>query len=113
MILDAIISALVSVLNGIYGLLPNWNWFEMYDKTTYDRGLYAGADPFPADMNGYSFTSNPVVGLISIVSEYNMVLPVYEALILVNAVITFSVAYGAFRGVVWLVGVVRGSGTSA
>lgn len=112
MIVDALLALLTGILNGLYSLLPNWSWANLYSSNTYDRGEYGGAMPFPADQWGMSYSDSPVSSFVSLLSKFNIVLPIYEAMILLNAVLTFAIGYAAWRGIAWIIGVVRGSGTS-
>lgn len=112
MIVDALIGLLVGILNGLYSLLPSWTWGNYFTSTTFSRPGSEANMPFPADEWGTATTASPVTGIITMVSKWNIVLPIYECLIIINAVMTFAVAFAAWRGVAWLIGVIRGSGTS-
>jgi hypothetical protein len=111
MIANALLGILTSVLNTVYGFLPAWEWFAAYNASTYETAAYGSEMTFHA--GGSSYNNNPISAMIHWMSTYNRFLPVYESLMLINAALLVGFAVLAWRGVVWIINVVRGSGAQA
>lgn len=95
MILDGIIAVFNLILDGILLLLPNWN---------------PGIVIAPVQQSHLVLSSDPVENLLVFMQNANSFIPIVEAFDLIVLVLTVYGMFFAFRGIVTLVNVIRGSG---
>jgi hypothetical protein len=114
MVSDALLALLTIMGDFFYGLLPNWSVGpDLYNASTYHGAMHMGPnDSFYGDNFGNSTSASPISGLLTYMYRYNAFFPVYEGLLIINYALSIGVAMSIYRGVIWLVGFVRGSGTS-
>jgi len=105
MIVNGLIDALTWILNQIYGLLPSWN-IDIYQIQGQAQGSF----------NDYVGTSigglSPFESILVYMRKLNWLIPFDQLVIIVNLFLTTYVAILGFRGIKWLIGIIRGAGTN-
>lgn len=107
-ITEALISLFKAVLDFVYSLLPDWN------MNPWEQGGTSGGDLMITQPSGWTVTSgqSPLLTLLSYLKAWNYWLPVDQLILIFNFFITYAVAVTVWRYVKWVIGIIRGAGTT-
>jgi hypothetical protein len=104
MITCALLDMLTALLVGLYALLPDWSL---------DIGAVIGSTSADIPDLQYTVTSgqDSLTMMLVWLQKYNNFLPVAEVFLMISALAALVAVVLAYKGVRYIVAVVRGSGT--
>ena len=105
MITCALMDMITTLLSALYGILPDWSL---------DIGATAGASGANIPDLQYTVTStqDPLTAGLLWVQKYNSFFPFDQLVIIMGILATFISAVVGYKAIRFIVGVVRGAGTS-
>lgn len=107
MITQALLELLTLLFDGLLTLLPDWNITDILGDERIGGLTWSYHDGW----NSVSGGGSPIQMILFYLNRYNDFVPIDQLWIAMNLVATFYLALIGFRVVMWLIGVIRGSGT--
>lgn len=104
MILDGFLSLITTLVNWVYAMLPAW---------TIDLHTIGGAAGTSLGWQGVQVGQlSPFEAMLAFAASYNDFVPVDQLLLITSLAVSFYAAFLAWRFGRWIIGVIRGAGTS-
>lgn len=105
MIVCALLDMLTALISALYNILPNWSL---------DIGATAGASGGDIPDIQYTVTSgnDPLTTLLLWMQKYNNFIPFDQLVIQITILSGLVTAIGGYKAIKYIIGVVRGAGTS-
>jgi hypothetical protein len=109
---DLILGLLTGVVNTLYGLLPDWNWNPA--SWTENASTHPPSALYLTSEGGWTTNTSwsPFTSALVFLKSWNAFMPIDQLVLLINFLIAYGAALIAYRTGKWILGMIRGAGTT-